>query len=775
MSKIKKTIISVVVITSLLIITLIIFISPIAKYLVEKYDEEFTGRNIEMSWAYLNPFTGYIHFENIKIMEKDSDVIFLSAKGLSADFSMFKLINKTYEISEITLNEPLIFIIQEDKHFNFSDLIEKFSPDSNKVDSPPVHFNMLNIKIKNGEIHYDDIKTPISFFIKEVNIDSDGLRWDTDSIPINYAFSSGEKSGKVAGNLDIDISNLNYNLNIKVDSFDLDIINQYLKDLTNYGTFRAMLDAEMHSTGNFLTVDSLATSGNITLSEFHYGKNKSDDFARFDKLIIAIRDVNPKNFTYEYDSISLQKLYFQYERYDTLDNIQTMFGVGGSNVSDVNANPDKFNLVIEIAKIIDQISRNFFRSQYKIDRFGVYDANINYSDYTLGEKFSVNLNPLNISSDSIDRRHKRVNVTLKSFIKPYGDLYVDLSINPQDSTYFDLSYHFNKIPLTMFNPYSLQFTSFPMDRGSLEIYGKWNVVGGEINSNNHLIIIDPRVALKVKNDDNHWLPLNFAMAIVREKGNVIDYEIPIKGNLKNPKFNVKDIILDILRNIVAKTVSIPYRIEVKKIEMKLEKSLRINWEMLSSELTSSQEEFIDKIVEFLKENPSAKINIKPRFYTIKEKEHILLFEAKKKYYLSINENKKFTSKDSVEVIRMSIKEPKFIKYLDKMVKDSTIFTVQHKAEKLIDKKTIENKINTLNANRKTIFLAQFEKNKVQNQVVFNTIKNSIPFNGNSYYSISYNGDFPDYLKYAFEKMDKLNHSVPREKYFEKRKRRNLIN
>ena len=93
----------------------ILFISPIAKYLVEKYDEKFTGRQITMGWAYVNPFTGYIHFENLKIFELKSDSVFLSVKGLSANFAMLKLIRKTYEISEITLTHPRGIIIQNKK------------------------------------------------------------------------------------------------------------------------------------------------------------------------------------------------------------------------------------------------------------------------------------------------------------------------------------------------------------------------------------------------------------------------------------------------------------------------------------------------------------------------------------------------------------------------------------------------------------------------------------------------------------------------------------
>src|ERR1700678_4535387 len=75
---------------------LIIFISPIAKYLVEKYSVKYTGRQIKMSWAYVNPFTGYVHFSNFKIYEAHSDSVFLSVDGLSAGINLHKLLSKEY-------------------------------------------------------------------------------------------------------------------------------------------------------------------------------------------------------------------------------------------------------------------------------------------------------------------------------------------------------------------------------------------------------------------------------------------------------------------------------------------------------------------------------------------------------------------------------------------------------------------------------------------------------------------------------------------------------
>src|ERR1035437_3231455 len=108
MGKFKKPLIVLIISITTLVVLASVFISPITKYLVEKYDMKYTGRQIKMDWAYVNPFTGYIHFNNVKIYELNSDSIFFSANGVSANISMFKMLSKTktYEISDLTLDQP---------------------------------------------------------------------------------------------------------------------------------------------------------------------------------------------------------------------------------------------------------------------------------------------------------------------------------------------------------------------------------------------------------------------------------------------------------------------------------------------------------------------------------------------------------------------------------------------------------------------------------------------------------------------------------------------
>jgi hypothetical protein len=94
MRKFKKPLLVSLSVIIIIIALVIAFISPIAKYLIQKYDVKYVGREITLDWVYVNPFTGYVYLNNFKTYESKSDSIFLSAKSVSANFAMLKLFRK---------------------------------------------------------------------------------------------------------------------------------------------------------------------------------------------------------------------------------------------------------------------------------------------------------------------------------------------------------------------------------------------------------------------------------------------------------------------------------------------------------------------------------------------------------------------------------------------------------------------------------------------------------------------------------------------------------
>lgn len=750
----------------------LVFISPIAKYILQKYDKVWLGREITVDWVYLNPFTGYVYLGDLVIYEQNGDSIFFTADAVAADMALFKLFSKTYEFSYLTITKPRGVVVQNVHLLNFSDLIDRFSSKADSTSQKKAaHVNILNIKIKEGAFYYKELVTPINYFIKIVDIESSGYRWDVDTIPIQFSFFSGLGEGNMKGNFTINTKNKDYKLKVLVKRFDLNIVGQYIKDLANYGSFKAYLDADFTSLGNFEEKGNISNSGLIQISDFHFGKDPKDDYLSFDTLLIKIKEVTPKKMVYYFDSVYLSKPYFKFERYDYLDNLQTTFGVKGGNLKEAKANVEKFNLVIEIAKYLKLMSRNLLKSDYRVNHFWVRNGNFRFNDFTLNEQFSIALNPVNFTADSIYKKHKRVNFELQAGVKPFGELKIDISVDPKDTSNFDLEFYFHNISAATFNPYLVRYTGYPLERGTIRIYGNWRVRNSNIQSQNHLIVIDPRLHKRVANKNIKRIPMPIVMALVREQGNVIDYEIPISGDLKNAKFHLKDAILDVLVNIFVKPPTTAYRIKVNSNETEIEKSLALTWGLRSADLTKTQQRFLHKLSMFLLHHPEEKLVVTQQLFRVKEEEYILLYEAKKKYYLHAKNalERNFTPKDAALVERISIKESGFVRYVNSQITDSLLFTIQDKCLSWLGKAYLTKAYNKLSEERMSQFFGFFKEENLKSRIQVRPTVSKVPFNGFSFLSIKYIGVLPNDLLRAYIEMNELNNKNPRKLFNKTRK------
>ncbi|HYM93272.1 MAG TPA: DUF748 domain-containing protein, partial [Chitinophagaceae bacterium] len=631
----KKLLIAFSFVLVLCFVAVVLFISPFTKYIVEKYAVKYTGRKIKIDHAYVNLFKGSIQFTNLKIYEQNSDSIFLSAKALNADISLFKLLSKTCQINSLTLDQPRGIIIQNNQHFNFSDLIERFTirkkRDSTKA---AFHFNILNVTINDGEFFYAEQLIPINYSIRKVNFKSAGKYWNQDTFNVKFSFLPGIGGGDAAGDIMLNLKTLDYRLATVTHKLDLSIIGQYLKDIANYSNFSANIDMDLNTKGNINNRANIDMKGKMAINALHFGKSKSDDYASFEKMSVGIKELDSKNKKYFFDSVILIHPYFKLERYDSLDNIGRMFIVNGTNMNSANDNFGRFNLIIEIARYLKIIFKEFLKSDYNINSIAMKDGVFQFNDYAINEKFSAALNPVSIKADSVDSKKNWVKGFLKSGIKPYGTVTATVSMNPKNEKDFNLTYKLKNVPAASANPYLITFTSFPLDRGVIEISGNWQVRNDIIESANHFLVFDPRITKRIRKEDSRRIPMPLIMSFILERGNIIDYQIPITGNMNNPKFHLNDVIRDAIGNIFFKASSRQYKMKVINVNKKTEKSLSLKWAMQQINLSKPEEAFVKKIAEFLKDNPEAKIIVHPFYYTEKEKEYILFFEAKKKYFLT---------------------------------------------------------------------------------------------------------------------------------------------
>lgn len=734
--------ISVIILCVLLLFVVIViaFISPITKFLIEKYSEKYVGRKIVMSWLYVNPFSGYVNAHNLTIYEKESPQIFIKTKNLALNITVLKIFGKAYELSSLNADQLWVNIVQDSTKFNFDDL---FEIDTLKKKIP---YCIRNIHVSNSEIHYNELTIPVHYYVKKVNIQCPSIESAVDTIHLSYEFVSGPGSGAMKGTLNTNVKNKNFDLKALIVRFDLAPLQQYVKDFTTHINLTAFLDADIHTIGNLTNTMKMMTTGKFAVSDFHFGRLATEDYLSFKKLAMNIDSLAPYKKEYFFSKVALDSPYIKYEKYDQLDNFSRMFGVKGANIKQAREQHYHVNIIFVIADYLKELALNLLNSQYRFDQFNITHARLQYNDYSLLQKFSLQADPVTITASDINTNSKRMYFTLKSGLNPFGNLNVKVDINPKDIGDFHMDYDVRNMPLPLFNPYMITYTSHQFHKGTLELYGKWDVVNKQINSSNHVLVINPTMADRVKNEGADRLPMGIILWFVRNWNHVIDVEIPITGDLTQPSYHLGNVILDVLKNILVKPPTFPYRATVQVEKKKKEEFVMMEWKLRQVKMEDDQLDQLKKISRYMFFHGKSYLTVSPKYFEDLEKESFLLFEAKKKYYASVHNLKLagISEEDSLAIDRMSIKDSAFVHYLDRNANPSGMeYTVQGKCRNLIGPDKVNREYNDMLVARKKQVMDYFTDKKVTDRVTFEHGVSTIPPSGFSHYIFTYKGELPE--------------------------------
>ncbi|MFN8135508.1 MAG: hypothetical protein U0Z17_09885 [Bacteroidales bacterium] len=153
----RKT--SVVIIISIAVLLIAIFfgVSPLAKYVIEKNSEQWTGRKITMEHLFINLWRWDVTVKGLKVYEQKSSKQFFSADEIYTDISILKAIGGEYQVNTFRVEGLKLMIEQNGNKFNFDDLVTRFTAADTTQKEPekpsePVKYRIERIEITNGTI-----------------------------------------------------------------------------------------------------------------------------------------------------------------------------------------------------------------------------------------------------------------------------------------------------------------------------------------------------------------------------------------------------------------------------------------------------------------------------------------------------------------------------------------------------------------------------------------------------------------------------------------------
>ncbi|QAU32689.1 DUF748 domain-containing protein [Janthinobacterium sp. 17J80-10] len=153
------------------------------------------------------------------------------------------------------------------------------------------------------------------------------------------------------------------------------------------------------------------------------------------------------------------------------------------------------------------------------------------------------------SSATVDLRGQ-VNsapLTVAGRINPLrGDLTMDLQGKVRD------------MELAPLSPYSGRYVGYGIEKGKLSFDVTYKIDNRKLTAENRLILDQLTFGDKVDSPDAPSLPVQLAVALLRDRNGVIDINLPIAGSLDDPQFSMGGIIVKVIVNVITKAVTAPF-------------------------------------------------------------------------------------------------------------------------------------------------------------------------------------------------------------------------
>jgi len=666
-----------------LLVLVAVFISPITKYLIEKNSEKFTGRQITIKSLGINIFTGSVTCKGLTIFEAKSNTVFVSCEEVYVNIAITKLLKGEYDIETVRVSKPVVTIVQKGKHFNYDDLMKRFMTDTVSakatVATQPAHYWVHNFAVDSAKFTYSNTNPFTKLSIIQFNTSIPLIAWDDPVYKIHndFALSTG---GKFSADMVFNKQTLKYSVTADLQKLNIAWMYPYLKDYMKVNSLQGLVGSHIRISGNLNKPTDIAASGMLEAEQFSMIDNTGEKLTAVEKMNIKIDTVNTAKNLYSFSEINVNRPFIRISMYDKGFNYERIMtsplAVSGDTSSVVYS-----NIFLMMSGYIQEIVKEYDVNNYKIGNLKVTGGQCIFSDFTHGDKFRYVLDSLNLSSSRINSNNPELVFQISARLNTSGKMSGVLKVNPKNYKDIDINAQLKELLITDFNPYSKYYVATPFLNGKISYVNQTTVKNNILDSKNVLDVVKLTAGKKIKTPTAMNLPVKLAVSLLKDvKGN-IHIDIPVKGSLNDPKFKMGKVIWELIKNLIIKAATAPFRLLAGMFGGKEEDFKEMHFDYLQSDVQASQQENLDRLAKAALEKPDLKIELVQVTNKDDEAEAMALLEAREKY-LGINPSSPITPSIKQRTDSIAITDSLFVKFVNAQLHSNSV--LQSTGEKCVE-------------------------------------------------------------------------------------------
>lgn len=535
--------------------------------------------------------------EQIKINQRSTNKPLLALANITLSDGEFKWPEASIQIPVINLKNGNVWVSARDGKTNWEHLIaQQESDNTNNSKSTAWRFLNNSLSIVGVDLHYLDETASDAAPVKveKISLGVKNLSNQPDQA-IEVAANFQLQKGKFESTTKLQINPLeNIEGTYKFSELPVKAAQSFIDDYAAVTVADGMLASE----GKISSKDGvIKITGNAEVDQFNLQEKSSGktilSWAQL-RLTRIIADISKKE-------VNIGRMRFEKAFADF-----RIFPDGTHTLSRILITPET---ATPVANHSTETSSDF---RYLIGRIDFDDASGTFTDSSLPLPFFADVAKINGTISTLDSTsHTPANVKLEGQVSDYGEMVMNGAIFPLEPTQkTQMKLNFTNIDISEFSPYSVKFAGREIAKGKMDLDLEYEINRSHMQGKNHLVLHDFALGKKVDQPGAADLPLDLAIALLKDKNGVIRADVPVQGNVDDPKFDYGKTIRSAIRQLITNVAAAPFRFLAGLVGVGQNKDLGyISFFAGRTDLSPAQNEKVKQLGEAMIKRPDLQITI----------------------------------------------------------------------------------------------------------------------------------------------------------------------
>ena len=196
-----------------------------------------------------------------------------------------------------------------------------------------------------------------------------------------------------------------------------------------------------------------------------------------------------------------------------------------------------------------------------VRRVRVDQGALDFSDDSLSTGFVARIHELAGTANALSSNHDaRSQFTLEGRVDEFGYARLSGAVNPfapRNRSTFRVQ--LRNVDLVTATPYAMRFAGYRIATGRLGLDLNYRVRDSAIEGDNKITLEQFTLGEHVDSPDALKLPFELAITLLKDPDGTISLEVPVKGNLDDPQFNLAPLIWEAVGHFIGNIVAAPFR------------------------------------------------------------------------------------------------------------------------------------------------------------------------------------------------------------------------